>query len=73
LAGKQNQATATFDNNTYMKKDGTFENDGNLTNFDKSGTDIQEDPLFADPENGDFHISGATQVARRTGDPRWLP
>ena len=73
LAGKQNQATATFDNNTYMKKDGTFENDGNLTNFDKSGTDIQEDPIFADPENGDFHISGATQVARRTGDPRWLP
>ena len=73
LAGKQKQATATFLNNTYMKKDGTFENDGNLTNYDLSGTDIQEDPKFADPANGDFHISGATQVARGTGDPRWLP
>ena len=73
LAGKQKQATATFDNNTYMKKDGTFESDGNLTNYDLSGTDIKEDPMFANPDNGDFHISGATQVARGTGDPRWLP
>ena len=73
LAGKQKQGTATFANNTYMKKDGTFEEDGNLTNYDLSGTDIKEDPMFADPENGDFHISGPTQVARKTGDPRWLP
>ena len=56
-----------------MKKDGTFEEDGNLTNYDLSGTDIKEDPMFRDPENGDFHISGPTQVARKTGDPRWLP
>ena len=70
LAGKQNQTTATFLNNTYMKADGTFDNPAN---YDNSGTDIQEDPKFADPANGDFHISGATQVARRTGDPRWLP
>ena len=49
LAGKQNQATAVFENN------------------------IKEDPLFADPANGDFTISGATQIARKTGDPRWLP
>ena len=73
LAGKQKQETATFANNTYMKKDGTFEEDGNLTNYDLSGTDIKEDPMFRDPENGDFHISGPTQVARKTGDPRWLP
>ena len=28
---------------------------------------------FANPEAGDFHISGPTQIARKTGDPRWLP
>ena len=70
LAGKQNQTTAEFENNTYMKIDGTFDNP---SNYDNSGTDIKEDPQFADPANGDFTISGATQVARKTGDPRWLP
>lgn len=60
----------TFNNNTYMKNDGTFQDP---QNYDESGTIIEEDPMFADPANGDFHISGATQVARQTGDPRWLP
>lgn len=60
----------TFNNNTYMKNDGTFQDP---QNYDESGTIIEEDPMFATPANGDFHISGATQVARQTGDPRWLP
>jgi hypothetical protein len=60
----------TFGNNTYMKNDGTFQDP---QNYDESGTIIEEDPMFADPSNGDFTISGATQVARQTGDPRWLP
>lgn len=70
LAGRQNQATAEFENNTYMKADGTFQDPGN---YDTSGTNIEEDPQFKDPANGDFTIGGATQIARRTGDPRWLP
>jgi hypothetical protein len=70
LHGKQNQPTATFANNTYMKTDGTFDDP---TNYDSSGTNIEEDPQFANPAAGDFTISGATQVARQTGDPRWLP
>lgn len=70
LAGKQNQETAVFANNTYMKKDGTFDNPDP---YDKSGTDIKEDPQFKDPENGDFTISNATHVALGVGDPRWLP
>lgn len=70
LHGKANQPTATFANNTYMNDDGTFQDPGN---YDVSGTQIEEDPQFADPSKGDFHISGATQVARKTGDPRWLP
>ena len=60
----------TFLNNTYMKKDGTFQDP---QNYDTTGTNIEEDPIFADPANGDFHISGAKQVELRTGDPRWLP
>ena len=69
LHGKTGQ-DATFSNNTYMNADGTFQDPGN---YDVSGTQIEEDPQFADPSKGDFHISGATQVARKTGDPRWLP
>ena len=70
LHGRANQPHAVFNNNTYMKNDGTFQDP---QNYDVSGTNIEEDPQFKDPANGDFTISGATQVARRTGDPRWLP
>jgi len=70
LHGRANQPHAVFNNNTYMKNDGTFQDP---QNYDVSGTIIEEDPQFADPANGDFTISGATQVARKTGDPRWLP
>lgn len=60
----------TFANNTYMQANGTFDSVGS---YDTSGSQIEEDPQFVDPANGDFTISGATQVARKTGDPRWLP
>ena len=70
LHGKSNQPTAKFANNTYMQANGTFDNVGE---YDTSGTQIEEDPQFANPNGGDFHISGATQLSRRTGDPRWLP
>lgn len=70
LHGKSNQPTAKFANNTYMQADGTFDNVGE---YDTSGTQIEEDPQFANPNGGDFHIGGATQLSRRTGDPRWLP
>lgn len=73
LGGRGNQSTATFANNTYKFGDGFESTDGNVESYDKSGTAIEEDPQFADAANGDFHISGATQVARKTGDPRWLP
>ena len=75
LHGKQNQKYVTFNNNTYMKADGTFQDikEDGTHDYDHSGTTIEEDPLFANPAVGDFHISGATQVARKTGDPRWLP
>lgn len=75
LHGKNNQPHVTFNNNTYMKADGTFQDikeDGSHE-YDTSGTCIEEDPLFANPAAGDFHIGGPTQIARKTGDPRWLP
>jgi hypothetical protein len=68
-----------FNNNTYAMY--AKDENGNITgvtfqdpqSYDVSGTIIEEDPMFADPANGDFHISGPTQVARKAGDPRWLP
>lgn len=70
LHGRTGQLHAEFLNNTYMNPDGSFQDP---SNYDVSGTIIEEDPLFANPAAGDFHISGTTQVARKTGDPRWLP
>ena len=70
LHGRANQPGAKFNNNTYMKNDGTFQDP---QDYDTSGTIIEEDPQFANPAIGDFTISGATQIARKTGDPRWLP
>lgn len=69
LGGRQNQATANFANNTYWFN-GASENP---SGYDNTGTHIQEDPLLADPANGDFTVGGATQLTKRTGDPRWLP
>ena len=31
----------------------------------------EADPAFTDPANGNFTPTGADQVARKTGDPRW--
>ena len=65
----KNPENKTFLNNTYMKKDGTFQDP---QNYDTTGTNIEEDPNFADPANGDFHISDSKQAELGTGDPRWL-
>ena len=59
----------TFLNNTYMKKDGTFQDP---QNYDTTGTNIEEDPQFADPSKGDFTIKGSKQAELGTGDPRWV-
>lgn len=40
--------------------------------YDRSGTIISGDPGFADPDNGNFTVSGANQIAAQNGDPRWL-
>lgn len=41
---------------------------------EKYDTDVlTTDPGFKDAAGGDFTVSGAEQLANRTGDPRWLP
>lgn len=58
----------TFKNNTYMYE-GDFEND----EYDTSGTAIKSDPQFENAASGNFKVNGSEQLAKRTGDPRWLP
>lgn len=61
-----------FSNNTYMFE-GEFEStNGVVESYDTSGSAIEEDPGFKDPANGDFTVSGAAQLSKKTGDPRWL-
>lgn len=61
-----------FASNTYMFN-GEFESVAGIVDpYDMSGTAIEEDPGFKDAANGDFTISGATQLDRQTGDPRWI-
>lgn len=59
----------TFQNNTYMFNNEFEEN----SEYDTSGTQITSDPQFKNSAVGDFTVGGADQLAKRTGDPRWLP
>lgn len=71
--GPATYATAITNYNTYMFN-GEFESTGGIVEtYDLSGTAIEEDPSFKDAANGDFTVSGAAQIANKTGDPRWLP
>ena len=62
-------------NNTYWWNGADASaNNINKDGLDKSGTALTTDPQFADPANGDFTVGdGTEQLAKRTGDPRWLP
>lgn len=68
VGSRGDQATATFDNNTYWFE-GAAEDTGN---YDTSSTIITTDPALKDPANGDFTPTGEAQLAAKTGDPRWL-
>lgn len=61
--------SCTINNNTYWFN-GAAET-GNET-YD-TGYQLTTDPAFANPSAGDFTPTGAEQLERRTGDPRWLP
>jgi hypothetical protein len=40
---------------------------------DDSGTHMESDPGLTYLGDGKFAMTGSVQIARRTGDPRWLP
>ena len=70
--GNPRPGTATFLNNTYMKGDTFDSTEGSVAGSDESGTAIEADPEFVDPDKGDFTVKGSEQLSRKTGDPRWL-
>lgn len=69
-----NYSTATWNYNTYVTEGAIkaqLNSDGSQI-YD-TGTQLQTLPGFADPDNGDFTISGADQLYYMTGDTRWIP
>lgn len=71
--GPSAYGSVQFGYNTYMF-DGAFESEGGIVaSYDESGTAMEENPGFKDAASGDFTVSGAAQIANKTGDPRWLP
>ena len=66
--GRYNTELLVFANNTYWR-DGAALNE---SSYDKSGTALATDPAFEDAANADFTPTGADQVSKKTGDPRWF-
>lgn len=62
-----NNSSATWSANTYWRN-------GEATDMSSYDTSLAltTDPAFANPDAGDFTPTGAEQVERQTGDPRWL-
>ena len=73
LVGRLNTSAAvTFSYNTYWYE-GAPETEGFSTDtYDQSHNALQTDPAFVDAVNGNFTPTGSEQVARKTGDPRWI-
>jgi len=61
-------APVEFLNNTYWNAGAANDE----SNYDKSGTALTTDPAFEDAAQGKFKPTGADQVAKQTGDPRWF-
>ncbi|GHV58854.1 hypothetical protein FACS1894182_12030 [Bacteroidia bacterium] len=72
-----NTAIFKAGNNSYWF-DGQFpqgevNSEGNTTGRDNSGVYTSTDPQLTYLGNGEFKLLGAEQIAKRIGDPRWLP
>ncbi len=63
-----NNAQLTCEDNTYWFDGAAYEEPSSYN----SDAGLQTDPAFVDPANGDFTPTGAEQVEKKTGDPRWL-
>lgn len=70
---KKIYANITNNNNQLTCEDNTYWYDGAAyTEGYNADAGLQTDPAFADPANGDFTPTGAEQVAKKAGDPRWF-
>jgi len=65
-------SSATWNYNTYVTSGAIKPQQDGSGNLYDTGTQLQTLPGFADPDNGDFTISGGDQLTNKTGDPRWI-
>jgi hypothetical protein len=72
---RSSNATPTFTGgyNSYWFNGAFPANEETHAQGDNSGTIIKTDPQLSYLSNATFNLSGASQIAARTGDPRWLP
>ncbi len=68
----QDLTNASAAKNVMSNKNNTYWFDGADSGESYDTNVLTTDPGFADAANGDFTISGAEQVAKGTGDPRWI-
>ena len=61
-----NNCSAIWSNNTYW-----YEGEAKDNSQYDTGIELSTDPAFTDPANGIFTTTGAEQVEKKTGDPRW--
>ncbi len=65
--------TVEYANNTYWWDGEDVSSFQTGDGCDQTGTALTTDPGFADAANANFTVSGAQQLEKKTGDPRWLP
>lgn len=70
LLGGANGMVMDFRSNSYWYN-GNFPT--GETGWDKSSTHLEVDPMFKDPNGGDFTVQSPDHIAVGCGDPRWLP
>ncbi len=61
-------------NCTFVSSNNTYWYNGEQVdqgNYDTSTSQLTTDPAFTDPDNGIFTPTGALQIEKKTGDPRW--
>lgn len=63
----------TNGNNTLKYDSNTYWYNGARANEKYDTNTLSTDPGLVNPLNGVFTATGADQLSRRTGDPRWLP
>lgn len=63
-----NNAQLTCEDNTYWFDGVAYEEPANYN----ADAGLTTDPAFKDAANGDFTPTGAEQVAKKAGDPRWF-